>query len=182
MDIILSIFLVASLIPKYHNVNPGELYLRLFNPLIERSHIHDVDPRVHLELDTGEDDQGSQTDPSGTIHLSLSDVIFVNFNPNAVAFIIAHELGHNVLGHVRGNEYLPQLEEIDADMYAVRLTHITGFDSCVGARFFQDAINSGNEEIGYHSAFDIRIQYIMNACYSSNIPLPHLPVPTKFLF
>lgn len=71
-------------------------------------------------------------------------------DPNELAFVVAHELGHLALhGHPgkasllgQENQQSEAQREIDADMYAVALLNSAGFDSRAGAAFIRRIMNT----------------------------------------
>jgi predicted Zn-dependent protease len=154
-----------------------------FDRLINLSQIKKVDKRVHIEV---ADVPGSYTNGRGDIYIAKADIALCGRELNCIAFIAAHELGHNVLGHVRGNDYTNIMQEMDSDVYAIQLTKEAGLNPCAGAAFFKKIISIWGDSGGNtHPRHSQRVKYMEEMCQKDNIPLPpapwkpHLKVYTK---
>ncbi len=138
------------------------------------SHIHDIAPDVRVVV---EDTFGSYTEPSGVIHIAVDDIKRCNHNSACIGFLVGHELGHQVLGHVRGRDYTTKWEERDADFYSMEINKKAGFNTCGGVTFFTAylAESGGNDGGMSHPDSNIRRDYINYTCHSGNIPEPSQP-------
>jgi hypothetical protein len=157
----------------------------IFDKLLNISRIHDVDDRVKVTVSS--EVSGSYTDQSGTIFLATNDIAFCAGINDCIAFIVAHEIGHNVLGHVRGHVYRGLQEETDADLYAVKLTHAAGFDPCAGGIYFKKihdyevSQGSSTDDGGLatdpdqHPNSGNRAIYLEAVCHSYVIDAPSAP-------
>lgn len=144
----------------------------MYNKLTALSNILSVDKRVKIIV---KNVGGSYTDGTGTIYIDTGDIKFCNRNMDCIAFIAAHELGHNVLGHVRGNDYDDKQQEKDSDLYAVKLLKKAGYNPCAGADFFKKVLAEYGDAGGpQHPNNSVRIKYITEAC---NAPISAPPQP-----
>lgn len=148
----------------------------MFNKLITISQINKVDKRVHVVVKKV---GGSYTDGTGTIYIDPDDIKLCNRNMDCVASIVAHEIGHNVLGHVRGNNYADKQQEKDADLYAVKLLNAAGYNPSAGAKFFMTIGTLYGDDGGpSHPNNSVRVQYITQAA-SGKIAAPPYPWTAK---
>lgn len=151
---------------------PTKAGQEMYNKLTRLSNILSVDKRVKIIV---KDVGGSYTDGTGTIYIDTGDIKFCKRNMDCIASIAAHELGHNVLGHVRGNDYPDKQQEKDSDLYAVKLLNAAGYNPCAGADFFREVGKEYGDEGGpQHPNNSVRVNYITQAC-TGNIAAPPQP-------
>lgn len=164
--------LAASPSPTIYKPTP--LAQSIFARILDVSGILSVDPRVHVVI-AGV--PGSYTDQTGTIYIAASDIKFCEHKASCIAFIMAHETGHNVLGHVRGHRYRSYTMEKDADLYAVKVLHAAGYDPCGGVWFFKKVVKADGGHDGgkdtdpqQHPDSIDRMKYLDKVCHGKIDP------------
>jgi hypothetical protein len=168
-----TVFLSLGILGTAQAVSPTRQGAIIFDRLVELSHIRDVAPDTRVIV---ADVPGSYTNQTRTIYIAREDIKFCGHDAMCIAFIVGHELGHNVLGHTRGHNYLPKWQELDADLYSIKLMHLAGYDPCAGIGFFKKVLSQfGNDGGDQHPDNKIRIGYMEHFCHVGNIPAPQKP-------
>jgi predicted Zn-dependent protease len=104
-------------------------------------------------------------------------------SPDEIAFVIAHEMAHNILGHstkshnfgIFGSSEAVR-DEIEADSYAVRLMAKAGYEPAGGISFLQHAQRRLWWNVSLdHPSFGRRIENVAAAMRTTGTPSSPFP-------
>lgn len=172
--IIITVIIVATLgfacLTGYYEQQTNDANAKvqtIYNKLLVNVGEHGMPPLVVLESDT----INAWTDGS-SVTFTTGLLKAINYDEDQIAMILAHELAHNILGHLTyAKDQSTVLQESEADKYGAFLMIKSGYDICNGRMAFAKFLELwGDDPTEDHPPNAYRINQLkMPWCSAANL-------------